>query len=245
MTYLIYKLIDPRNNQLFYIGYTSKPESRPGWHSYSARKTNKVSFKNNKIKAIQTCGLEPLIINHKFFDNKQEALMEEMRLIEKYGRLINKSGILTNITTGGEGTSGVTKNTKGARNPMYGMKHSEEAKILISNKNKGRIPHPISNSQKEAIRLSNSTRVITEETRKKMSKAHKGINRNPNRPPMSKETRKLISESRKIYTKYSFYHPEYGNFFEDRYSISKKFPGVNFSRLINGFCKTSRGWCIL
>lgn len=144
-------------------------------HSYYARKSYKVSFKNNKIKSIQSSGLETIIVKYKFFDNKDDVLKEEIRLIEKYGRKINKSGILTNITEGGEGTLGVTRDTKGIKNSMYGKNHTAETKKKISDKNKDRIPHPISDSQKEAIKHRNSIRIISAETRKKMSDTRKGI----------------------------------------------------------------------
>ena len=85
----------------------------------------------------------------------EDACEKEKEFISLYGRIIN-GGILANLTDGGEGgTYEKTKehrlkiseklkeickegHNKGIKNPMFGKKHTEEARKNISIKNKGK-----------------------------------------------------------------------------------------------------------
>jgi hypothetical protein len=61
---------------------------------------------------------------------EEEAFKHEIYMIAIFGRKDNNSGILRNLTNGGEGTSGA--NNSGERNSFYGRKHTEETKLKIS-----------------------------------------------------------------------------------------------------------------
>lgn len=85
-----------------------------------------------------------------------------------------------NITDGGDGGYGLT----GEKNGMYGKKHTEDAKMKISEANKGR---PSSNKGKH----------ISEETKRKMSEKLRGKPAWNKGVPMSDEQKRKLSESMK------------------------------------------------
>jgi len=61
---------------------------------------------------------------------EEEAFKHEIYMIAVFGRKDNNSGILYNLTNGGEGTSGA--NNSGERNGFYQKSHTEETKLKIS-----------------------------------------------------------------------------------------------------------------
>ena len=102
----VYGLIDPRNNQIFYVGFTQNIKKRFNVHlNVDGHRREKNLYKDNVIRKILTSGLKPKIIildscekkiNIDF--NKYEHEILEIYYIKKY----NDSGIkLTNLTTGG------------------------------------------------------------------------------------------------------------------------------------------------
>jgi hypothetical protein len=102
---------------------------------------------------------------------EEEAFKHEIYMIFLYGRKDLGTGILHNMTNGGEGSSGAIR--------------SEETKKKISEANKGKIF-----SEETKRKLSEAHKNPTEETRIKMSEANKG-------KIFSEETKKKISEALK------------------------------------------------
>jgi hypothetical protein len=91
------------------------------------------------------------------FEREEDAFFAEKFLIALYGRLDKGTGLLSNLTDGGEGVSGrlITEGTRQKLSDLHkGLKHTEEARQKIRNAKLGH--------------------VVTEETRRKMSAMHKG-----------------------------------------------------------------------
>ena len=117
--YYVYVYLDPRkpgrfkydefefDHEPFYIGKGTK--SRLFRH---LKELNRNPIKISKISKIKSDGKDPIIL--KILDNltNEDSLKIEKRLIKKIGRIVNKTGPLTNYTEGGE--------------TYLGYKHQEE-----------------------------------------------------------------------------------------------------------------------
>lgn len=128
-----------------------------------ARKQN--NFKQAVIKAIRTTGLEPGVRYLAENLTELEALQKEIELIALYGRRVDGTGILSNLTLGGEGVSG--------------LQHTEETKAKMRKPKKGS-PHLMPKSAETREKIAASLRgkpgrgtgyKWTEEQKKKLSDA--------------------------------------------------------------------------
>lgn len=132
-------------NELFYVGKGT------GFRAWSRYKRSRWWS-----RIINKHGLEIKLL---FEDlTESEAHKKEMELIQQYGRRNNNTGILINLTEGGEGISG--------------YKHTESTKCIISNKLSGRT---LSETHKTAISKSNMGRIVSEEEKNNMSKRMKSV----------------------------------------------------------------------
>jgi hypothetical protein len=139
----------------YYIG---KGQANRAWkkHKYHAVPSN------DKILLLETNLTE------------NDAFKLEQFYIEKYGRKDLGTGILRNMTNGGDG--------------IVGYKHSEETKKKIALARVGKptnLGKKMSEEQKQKIREANKGRVVSAEIGKKISDAKKG---KPGKIP-SEETR--------------------------------------------------------
>jgi len=123
--YYVYHLIDPKDNIPFYVGkgygkriYSHEKEVKNG----ILPNQNRYLF--NSIKEILNGGMDIIYEKVKENLNEKDAFLIEMLEIKKYGRKNDGSGILTNMTDGGEG--------------MSGLKHSNDSKKKISDAFKGK-----------------------------------------------------------------------------------------------------------
>ncbi len=152
-------------------------------------KGNRINFSHNRRISIPP---ENRRIFLKQNLNEEEAFKHEIYMIAILGRKDNGTGILRNLTDGGEGISN--------------FKHSEETKKAISDINKKRI---FSDEHRKNLSSALKGKQKNEQTKEKMKLARKNI---------SDETRKKISESNKGENSY-WYNKQFS--LEHRLNISK------------------------
>ena len=125
---------------------------------------------------------------------EEDAFKHEKYMIAILGRMDLGTGILRNLTEGGEGTSGVVRSEEtrkkmsdgqlGEKNHNYGKPRSEETRKKISESTQGEKHY-------------NYGKVLSEETRKKLSELNTGKSHPMYGKTLSKDHRKKISNSNK------------------------------------------------
>jgi hypothetical protein len=141
---------------------------------------------------------------------EEEAFRHEIYMIAVFGRKDLGTGILHNLTDGGDGASGyvfseetrkkmrertpseetrkkMSEARRGEKNHNYGKIHSEETRRKMS---ESQIGKTLSKEHIDKIIEGLKGRPVSEETRRKMSETRKG-------KILSKETRRKMSETRK------------------------------------------------
>jgi len=128
-------------------------------HLREVKNNGKISnrIKSGKIKKILLENMSPFIVKLDINLSKEESVKKEIYYIEKIGRIDNKNGTLSNLTSGGEsGMSPLLKkhfsilfsgegnpmfgvSRYGNKNPFFNKKHSLESIQKISNSKKGSV----------------------------------------------------------------------------------------------------------
>lgn len=144
--YFLYKITNLITNKI-YIGKTYSIKRR--WNDHKSTAKNKDKSYSYLHRSMNKYGFENFsIIEIAKFESEQEALKQEIALIERYKS--NDRNIGYNITIGGDGACGykhtelskkkmsLSKQGKFIKdnNPFYGKKHSNESKLKISNHQK-------------------------------------------------------------------------------------------------------------
>ena len=131
-------------------------------------------------RTVQKYGAENIVIKIIDCDDEKSALALECQLIRE---LRSQGHVLTNLTDGGEGTSGFKYDPDsrcGENNPFFGKKHSAETKAMLSAR--------MTPERREALRQRFIGVSLTEAAKKKMSIAAK-------RRGISKTAREKMAES--------------------------------------------------
>lgn len=157
----IYRHIRLDKNEPFYIGIGS---DSLGKFSRAKSKSRNSIWKN--IVSKTEYNIEIILDDLSW----EEACLKEKEFISIYGKIYDNSGILANITDGGDGTLGtkwskerhilISKKMKGRISPMKGKVCSKEHKQKVSLSKKG-IPRP--KYVIEALRNANIGRAIPRE----------------------------------------------------------------------------------
>lgn len=135
-------------NEVFYVGIGSTLKFRRAYRFISGRRNsiwNRIYKKHGVVVEIMHKNL-----------SWEEACKIEIELIAKYGTLFDSTGVLANMTKGGDGAYGRVRKQESIekhRSKMLGRVCSEETKRKIGLANKGR---PMSLHQKEMLRALNT-----------------------------------------------------------------------------------------
>lgn len=176
---IVYRHLKKTDLKVFYIGigYNEK-------RAYSINNRNNywrnVAKKNDYIVEIIAKNLDWEI-----------AKELEMLLISQYGRIDKGTGILVNMTDGGDGVQGLKfseETKKQMSNSQKGKKRSAEAIEKVAKTHRGKIT---SEETKLKMSIAKKGRGFSEEHKMKLKEAWK------TRPPITDKTKKKLSESAK------------------------------------------------
>ena len=200
--YLVYALLNPKTNEIRYVGKSSQGMRRPKDHCTAHGRrgnTHRHRWLNQMWNEDKTI---PSILVLRNCDCEMEALEHEILLIAVF----RDAGFrLTNLTDGGDGTCGWIPSAETRRKiseAKKGRKHSEVSRRNMSE------AHNMSEYNKKKLLEANKGRKVSEETRRKISEANKGrkmseytkkklLEANKGRK-MSEYTKKKLSEGRSV-----------------------------------------------
>lgn len=179
----------------FYIGSTSEEKALSGKYfgSVSSKKYKNI-FLNEKKNHPELFNIE-ILSKHL---TKKQAIEEELRIqieldVVKSSDYMNESLAKVNGFFG--------RDVSGENHPNFGITHSEETKIKISDKLKGRIESEETKRKKSTSKLGSRNSFYgkkhSDETKEKISKTQEGKEPWNKGIPMSEESKMKLSKSKK------------------------------------------------
>jgi len=189
--FYVYLYIDPRTNLPFYVGKGTK--DRKFYHLEETIESTINKRKFYRIQSLRKIGLEPIIEEVKIFDLEEDAYQFEEKLINQYGRKgYDPNGILLNISKNSNPPSRKGKKLTDEQKIAHSLRMKEVAKTrkkikripwnkglkgaqVAWNKGLSAGPKPpMSDETKQKLRVYNTGKKKSVETREKMSKNMKG-----------------------------------------------------------------------
>lgn len=168
-----------------YLRNIDSVTAKAGTPYYIGKGSKNRIFEKHKIAIPEDHNLIVILENNL---TELDAFALERQMIRWYGRTNNKTGILRNKTDGGEGISG--------------YKHTSESITKIRNASIARIFPPMSDERKELLRKLNTGKILSQETKDKMSATRAGMKKpwqsNRSRTPKEEINLKLMTEKRKL-----------------------------------------------
>ena len=171
--FYVYELQYPDGTP-FYVG--KGKGNRKNIHFMKCDTQNK--FKQNIINKIRRNGEDPLSVVVEPNLSEGRAFEIEISLINYYGRRDNGTGILSNLTDGGEGTSGHKQSAEiveRVRQFNLGRKMSDETRKKLEPHWEARKGVPRTPEVCEKLRQANLGKKLSDEHSKKISTALTGI----------------------------------------------------------------------
>lgn len=171
------------------------------------KETNRL--KANKILKIINNRLKPFIMDYVNNQLEEDCFLYEELLIECIGRKDLKQGPLTNLTSGGQGSSGkifTKEERENLSRKRMGFKLSKEGRKILSKAQQKRW-NKISKEEKKKF-SEKCKKYWTEERRKKCSISQIGKNNGNYGNKWNEEQKRKLSEHKKIYGNFTKNNPQ-------------------------------------
>ncbi len=161
----VYALIDPRNNELRYVGKTYRLKERIYDHLHHVGRGDQ-TYKARWLRLLVAEGLDPIVLTLAYVLHVEAAALEV-----QYIKTLRGYGVrLTNLTDGGDGTPGLrrapvsdaTRKKISAANT--GKRHSRETRALWSKQRRGRRQAP-----EHTAAIARSNRLFTEDEERQIA----------------------------------------------------------------------------
>lgn len=252
MNYYVYHLINPETDIPFYVG---KGVGKRMYNHESKTRRGKIPQNNIslffEIKSVLKKYGKIKYIKIKENINENEAFLTEISEIKKYGRRNNKTGILCNLTDGGEGISGYhhnkftknkisTSSIKSWRDGCFGKNTSV---LVLYNREYGYFTDTITNFCNK-FKLKRNICYKLKYGELHISHGWIYIGTYPCKLPSNIEDfyKSKINRGRQIFT---FYNKNGTKFIGTTIEFNHKFPNIKIYKVKNKKRNSTGGWIVI